>query len=62
MSYYRTCPHCGANLDPGERCNCLEAQQKAPVSAANADRGDGNKIEQCVSTSHDNREVEDLQE
>lgn len=23
MSYYRTCPHCGAHLDPGERCGCL---------------------------------------
>ena len=23
MSYYRTCPHCGANLDPGERCGCF---------------------------------------
>lgn len=22
MSYYRTCPDCGANLDPGERCDC----------------------------------------
>lgn len=22
MSYYRTCPHCGANLDPGEVCEC----------------------------------------
>ena len=22
MSYYRTCPRCGANLDPGERCDC----------------------------------------
>lgn len=22
MSYYRTCPHCGANLDPGEVCDC----------------------------------------
>lgn len=22
MSIYRTCPHCGANLDPGERCDC----------------------------------------
>lgn len=20
MSYYRTCPRCGANLDPGEQC------------------------------------------
>lgn len=22
MSYYTTCPHCGANLDPGEICEC----------------------------------------
>ena len=23
MLYY-TCPHCGANLDPGEKCDCEE--------------------------------------
>lgn len=22
MGYYRTCPYCGAHLDPGERCDC----------------------------------------
>ena len=22
MSYYNTCPECGSNLDPGERCTC----------------------------------------
>jgi hypothetical protein len=22
----KTCPHCGANLDPGERCDCIEAK------------------------------------
>lgn len=22
MPYYRTCTHCGANLDPGELCEC----------------------------------------
>lgn len=21
-TYYRTCPDCGANLDPGEICTC----------------------------------------
>lgn len=21
-SYYHTCPYCGANLDPGESCDC----------------------------------------
>ena len=26
MSYYRTCPHCGANLDPGESCDCTISQ------------------------------------
>lgn len=20
--YYTVCPHCGASLDPGERCDC----------------------------------------
>ena len=24
---FKTCPHCGANLDPGERCEC-EAKEK----------------------------------
>ena len=23
MSYYKTCPHCGANLDSGEQCDCI---------------------------------------
>ena len=22
MSYYKTCPYCGAHLDPGEVCDC----------------------------------------
>ena len=33
---YKTCPLCGANLDPGERCDC---NKKTAVSAANADGG-----------------------
>lgn len=29
---YRTCPICGANLDPGERCDdCREVQHRAVV-------------------------------
>lgn len=26
MSLFKTCPHCGAHLDPGESCDCLVAQ------------------------------------
>lgn len=22
MAFYKTCSICGANLDPGEKCNC----------------------------------------
>lgn len=22
MAFFRTCPNCGANLDPGEVCDC----------------------------------------
>lgn len=29
--YYGTCPHCGANLDPGERCDCRARAGKALV-------------------------------
>lgn len=25
MNYYRTCPVCGANLDPSEECDCITA-------------------------------------
>lgn len=25
--YFNVCVHCGANLDPGERCDCLEKKK-----------------------------------
>ena len=28
MPYYTTCPHCGAHLDPGERCDCQDEQDE----------------------------------
>lgn len=28
MAFYRPCPHCGANLDPGERCDCRMDEKK----------------------------------
>lgn len=38
MAYYRTCPHCGSNLDPGERCDCQD-KRKTALSAANTQSG-----------------------
>lgn len=28
---YHTCPYCGANLDPGERCDC-QKEESAPAA------------------------------
>ena len=27
MPYYHTCPDCGANLDPGEICECQNLKE-----------------------------------
>lgn len=27
MAYFNTCPHCGCNLDPQERCDCQEMEE-----------------------------------
>ena len=34
MAYFRTCPHCGSNLDPGEICDCqnkVEVKKRLPT-------------------------------
>lgn len=28
MAYYWTCPDCGANLDPGEPCDCKNTDKE----------------------------------
>ena len=55
MSYFRTCPHCGANLDPGEACDCQD-KERAAQGAANTEDGKVEQIERAVSASHDTRE------
>lgn len=27
--YYVTCPYCGANLDPGEHCDCEDKSDES---------------------------------
>lgn len=60
MSYYRTCPYCGAALDPGEACDC-RAKEEAPASAANAGGDGAEQITTAVSASYDTRETEEMQ-
>lgn len=45
MSYYKTCPHCGAHLDPGETCDCRD-NEKTALDAANIQSG---MVEQSLS-------------
>jgi len=28
MAFYEICPYCKASLDPGERCDCREKEEK----------------------------------
>lgn len=28
MAFYKTCPLCGSNLDPGESCDCQEEKEQ----------------------------------
>lgn len=51
MSYYRTCPYCGAHLDPGEVCDC-QGKEKTPASAANTGEGKAEHVNHAVSASH----------
>lgn len=41
--YYRECPWCGSNLDPGERCECRKRalEQKKKILAMYKDGEDG---------------------
>ena len=32
MAFYNTCQYCGANLDPGEYCDCKKAATPEPTA------------------------------
>lgn len=51
--YYRTCPYCGCNLDPGESCDCRERkfeEKERLMSLFETDRTGQlqMKVEDCV--------------
>lgn len=37
-TYFRECPRCGANLDPGERCDCSTREPAAERETARTAR------------------------
>jgi hypothetical protein len=42
-TYYWTCPFCGANLDPGERCDCRDETPSEDYRTVQ----EGGEKEQC---------------
>lgn len=56
MAYFKTCPRCGAHLDPQEECDCQkEGMKNAPGMAVPV----GHKEKHLYG--YYNRESEDLQ-
>ncbi len=51
MSYYHTCPHCGASLEPSETCDCQE-QEKTAQGATNTTGGKAEQNLTPVSASN----------
>lgn len=49
MSYYKTCPLCGAHLAPGEVCEC---KREAALGAANTGDGPGTKQRTYLFVPH----------
>ena len=55
---YRTCPYCGANLDPGETCDCRR-ERHADNEESNYTRFDYGaftvpcRMQQAAGTRHD---------
>ena len=35
MAYYNICDNCGAHLDPGEKCDCVDQKEERNFSSKN---------------------------
>lgn len=61
MSYYRTCPNCGAALDPGEICECvrhsfsqLTDENKTKINALISEKLEEQEKRAAISTILEN--------
>ena len=50
MAYYRVCPYCKGNLDPGEKCDCQNEirEQEKKMSNLIAFGSDGQAVFQFI--------------
>lgn len=60
MSYYKTCPLCGAHLDPGESCDCRD-KEEAARGATNTQDGKVEQIDKAVSVLYYTKEGRSIQ-
>ena len=63
MLYYKTCPYCGAHLDPGEQCDCKKAKEEKPTITDFIPHGKENAItraELCSITNLQDRPIREL--
>ncbi len=51
MSYYRTCPNCGCNLDPGEVCDECRQKESRELNL----RAERERLERLARTQGDPR-------
>ena len=49
MSYYTTCGKCGASLDPGEKCDCVQTKEKSTETAATVNGANLNNHNQDIT-------------
>ncbi len=57
MPLYKKCPDCGANLDPGEKCDCANANDSFYVETDQCNASQRNPTQignQCVWKEGDN--------
>jgi len=59
--YYRVCPRCGCNLDPGERCDCRDKKEKGrPADTGTTPRTESTRIISAFSPAVKHKEVRAL--
>lgn len=51
IMYYNECPFCGANLDPGESCDCQDSRKKKKLWIKKVNVSKRRTAQTCVKVS-----------